>query len=107
MPLRVVDFSDICETCLDLIEFTSQLSVLLLRLGAGIALGSEGGPALCKLTFKAFAVTFGRGETPLDVRNEVHPHRRIRFRGILSGAVAVMRNPLFEYVPQLSNRGFT
>ena len=107
MPLRVVDFGDICETCLDLIEFTSQLFVLLLRLGARIALGSEGRPALCKLTFKAFAVTFGRGETPLDVRNEVHPHRRIRFRGILSGAVAVMRNPLFEYALQLSDRGIT
>ena len=40
-PLRVVDFSDIYETCLDLIEFTSQLFVLLLRLGARIALVSS------------------------------------------------------------------
>ena len=107
MPLRVVDFGDICETCLDLIEFTSQLFVLLLRLGAGIPLGGKDGPALCKLPFKAFAVTFGRGETPLEVRNEVHPHRQIRFRGILSDAVAVMRDPLFECVLQRSDRGLT
>ena len=39
--LRAVDFGDICETCLDLIEFTSQLFVLLLRLGARIALVSS------------------------------------------------------------------
>ena len=69
MRLRVIDFGDICETCLNLIELLSQLFVLLLRLGAGIALGGEGGPALYKLTLKALAVAFGRGETPLEVRN--------------------------------------
>jgi len=64
---RVLDYGEICETGLDFFELLSQLGVLLLGLGTGVALADQGGPAFFELAFKAFTPAFGGCETPLEV----------------------------------------
>ena len=50
---------------------------------------------------------FNRGETPLQVRNEVHPYGRIgRCRGPRT-AVVVLDDPFFERAPQFMDRRIT